>query len=147
MPSAHLFSDIVIIVIAAFVGGFTARSLSLPPILGYIASGIIFSAIGTHIFSSYPSMTELSEIGVALLLFTLGFEFSLDKIKKIDKKVIYLGCLQVILTAVFFIPLFFLFSFDFKTGILFSVLFSFSSTAVVVKLLEEKGLQIGRAHV
>lgn len=138
MPS-NIFLEIVILVFAAFLGGFIARSFSLTPILGYIASGIIFSFFGKSILG-LSSFFYLSQIGISLLLFTLGFEISLERIKNLNRNVIVLGFLHAVVTSVILFPVIFLFHFDIKIAVLFSVLFSFSSTAIVVKILEEKGL-------
>lgn len=138
--SGSFLSEILLIIAAAFVGGFIARTLKFPPVLGYIASGIFFGIVGKSLFNSYESLVSLSQIGVSLLLFTLGFEISLDALKKISKKILFVGFLQLILVSAVTLPLFLIFNFDFKVSILFSVLFSFSSTAVVIKILEEKGL-------
>ena len=139
MPSVFL-SEIILITVAAFIGGFIARTIKFPPVLGYIASGIVFGIIGKNIFQSYESLVALSEIGISLLLFTLGFEISLDKLKNINKKIFFIGIAQTLLITAFLFPVFFLFNIDLKVSILFSILASFSSTAVVVKILEEKGL-------
>ena len=139
MP-AHLLTEILFIIIAAFIGGFLARSLSLPPILGYLFSGIVFGIVGKNLLHSYDSLLILAEIGVPLLLFTLGFEISYDTIKKINKKIFVVGLIQILITTLALFPIFILFNFDIKISFLFSVLFSFSSTAVVVKILEEKGM-------
>lgn len=137
MPSA--LSEVILIITAAFIGGFAARSIKLPPVLGYITSGIVFGIIGRGFFDSYNSLVSLSSLGVSLLLFTLGFEISLDVFKKVSKKTILIGILQVLFTAMVFLPIFTIFKFSFQVSLLFALLFSFSSTAVVVKLLEEKG--------
>lgn len=139
MPGVFL-SEIILITVAAFIGGFVARTIKFPPVLGYIASGIIFGIIGKNIFQSYESLIALSQIGISLLLFTLGFEISLEKLKNINKRVFLIGIVQTLLITVFLIPVFLIFNFDLKVSILFSILASFSSTAVIVKILEEKGL-------
>src|SRR3989338_9873952 len=139
MPSVFL-SEIILITVAAFIGGFLARTIKFPPVLGYIASGIVFGIIGKNIFQSYESLVALSEIGISLFLFTLGFEISLDKLKAINRKIFLIGIAQILLIAAFLLPIFFIFNLDLKVSILFSILASFSSTAVVVKILEEKGL-------
>lgn len=139
MPSVFL-SEIILIITAAFFGGFVARSIKLPPVLGYITSGVIFGIIGRNFFESYESLVSLSQVGVSLLLFTLGFEISLDVLKKINKKILLVGILQVLSVALIIFPLLLFFNLDAKVAILFSMLFSFSSTAIVVKLLEEKSL-------
>ncbi len=139
MPSVFL-SEIILITIAAFIGGYAARSVKLPPVLGYIVSGVIFGIIGKNFFQSYDSLVTLSQFGVSLLLFTLGFEISLDVISRLNKKIFIVGIMQVILMAAVIFPIIFLLGLPVKIAILFSVLFSFSSTALVVKILEEKGL-------
>ena len=139
MPSVFL-SEVILITVAAFIGGFLARTIKFPPVLGYIASGIVFGIIGKNIFQSYESLVALSEIGISLLLFTLGFEISLDKLRNINKKIFFIGIAQTLLITAFLFPVFFLFNIDLKVSILLSILASFSSTAVVVKILEEKGL-------
>lgn len=139
MPSVFL-SELILIITAAFIGGFLARSLKLPPVLGYIVGGIVFGIIGKNFFASYESLVALSQVGISLLLFTLGFEISLDTLKKIKKKVFIVGISNVVFTAVFLYPLLVFFGLSSNVSILFALLFSFSSTAVIVKILEEKGL-------
>lgn len=139
MPSA-LLMELILIVTAAFVGGFIARSLKLPPVLGYIVSGIIFGVIGKDFFDSYDSLVALSQIGISLFLFTLGFEISLNTLKKLNKRIFLIGILQILILSLIVLPLLLLFGLELRFSILLSILFSFSSTAVIVKVLEEKGL-------
>ncbi len=133
-------NEIILIVIAAFIGGFVARTIKLPPVVGYLVSGIIFGVVGKNFITSFDSIFALSQIGVSLLLFTLGFEMSLESLRKINKKVLLAGVLQVCFTALVLFPALLLFKFSVPVAILFSLIFSFSSTAVVVKILEEKGM-------
>lgn len=135
-----MFVELLILIIAAFIGGFAARSFKFPPVLGYIASGVVFGLIGKNVLHSYENLSVLSEVGVTLLLFTLGFEFSFDYFKKLKKNIIFAGVLQILLTSVVLFPLLVLLQLSIQVAILFAVLFAFSSTAVIVKLLEEKGI-------
>lgn len=135
-----LINEIILLVVAAFIGGFVARSIKLPPIVGYLVSGIVFGVLGRNFIPSYEGLFALSQIGVSLLLFTLGFEVSLDYLLKINKKVVFAGVLQILFTSIVLFPFLLLFHFGLQTSLLFSLLFSFSSTAVVLKLLEEKGM-------
>src|SRR3989344_876514 len=130
-----LINEIILLSIAAFIGGFVARSIKLPPIVGYLVSGIIFGVLGRNFIPSYEGLFALSQIGVSLLLFTLGFEVSLDYLLKINKKVVLVGVLQILLTSAVLFPFLLLFHFGLQTSLLFALLFSFSSTAVVLKLL------------
>jgi CPA2 family monovalent cation:H+ antiporter-2 len=71
--------DIALIMVAAFVGGIIARRLGLPLILGYILAGVIVGPnTGGPTVSSAHDIELLAEIGVALLLFTIGLDFPLS---------------------------------------------------------------------
>ena len=78
--------DIALILVAALLGGIVARSLGLPLILGYIAAGVL---VGPNTFG--PSVGNvhqielLAEIGVALLLFTVGLHFSLKELAPVRR--------------------------------------------------------------
>lgn len=139
MPHGLIF-ELILIITAAFLGGFFARSLSLPPLLGYITSGIIFGVIGRNFFESYTSLIALSQLGISLLLFTLGFEIKIDSLLSVSKKVLFIGVIQVLITGLLSFFVFSSFGFTFNTAVLLGMVTSFSSTAVIVKLLEEKGL-------
>lgn len=138
--SSHFVNEIILLVVSAFVGGYVARSIKLPPVVGYLTSGVIVGVLGRNFIPSFEGIFELSQIGVSLLLFTLGFEVSLNYLAKINKKVLTAGIMQIILTSVVLFPFLIIFRIPIETAILFSLLFSFSSTAVVLKLLEEKGM-------
>jgi monovalent cation:H+ antiporter-2, CPA2 family len=94
--------DIALILVAALLGGIVARSLGLPLILGYIAAGVL---VGPNTFG--PSVGNvhqielLAEIGVALLLFTIGLHFSLKELAPV-RRIALLGTLiQMALTIAF----------------------------------------------
>lgn len=133
-------NEIVLLVVAAFLGGFVARSIKLPPVVGYLISGIIFGVVGRNFVPSYQSLFELSQIGISLLLFTLGFEVSLQTLRRVSKKILLIGVLQVVLTSLLLLPVLVIFRFPLPVATLFSILFSFSSTAVILKILEEKSM-------
>lgn len=69
--------DIIIIVMSALVGGLIARALKQPLILGYILAGVVVGPYtGGVTVTDIPNIEKLAEIGIALLLFALGLEFS-----------------------------------------------------------------------
>ncbi len=133
-------NEIILLIIAAFIGGFVARSIKLPPVVGYIVSGIVFGTVGKAFIPSYENLFELSQMGISLLLFTLGFEISLKTFSRLNRKIFYVGVLQILLTSILIFPILLLFHFSLQMSILFALLFSLSSTAVVLKILEEKGM-------
>src|SRR5581483_2861298 len=137
--------DIVIVLGVGFLGAFIAKRLRFPLILGYLVGGFLFTVITASRFTFDASLETLSEIGVALLLFTLGIEFSLSHMAKVRNIAIYGGSLQILLTIIatlFILPAF---GFSFKESLFLGSVFSFSSTAVVVKLLTDKG-EINTPH-
>lgn len=136
-----LAGDIVIIVMAALVGGLIAQALKQPLILGYILAGV---AVGPYTggitVSDIHNVEKLAEIGVALLLFALGLEFSLRELKPV-RAIALLGTpLQIILTTLygFFIGQFF--GWSWTSSIWFGALISLSSTMVIIKTLEKQGM-------
>lgn len=135
-----LINEIVLLVVAAFIGGFAARTVKLPPVVGYLVSGVVFGVVGRAFIPSYQNLFELSQVGISLLLFTLGFEVSLQSLRRVNAKILYAAVSQIVLTSLIVFPILLLFHFSLQISLLFAVLFSFSSTAVILKILEEKGM-------
>ncbi|HOW57751.1 MAG TPA: cation:proton antiporter, partial [Smithellaceae bacterium] len=91
--------DIIIIVIAAFFGGLIAQRIKQPLILGYIIAGVIVGPYtGGVTVSEIHEIEKLAEIGVALLLFALGLEFSLKELKPVRNIALFGTPIQIILT-------------------------------------------------
>lgn len=80
-------ADIAIIVVAGLIGGIIAQRLRQPLILGYILAGVIVGPYtGGVTVVEVHDIELLAEIGVALLLFALGLEFSLKELRPVDRK-------------------------------------------------------------
>ena len=92
-------ADIILLILVAFACGVLLQRLGQPIILGYIAAGIILGPhTGGATVSNIHEIEMLAEIGVALLLFALGLEFSLKDLKPV-KKIALIGTpIQIILT-------------------------------------------------
>jgi len=92
-------SDIVIIVVAALLGGLVAQRLKQPLILGYILAGVLIGPYtGGVTISDIHQIERLAEIGVALLLFALGLEFSLRELKPVRAIALIGAPIQILLT-------------------------------------------------
>jgi CPA2 family monovalent cation:H+ antiporter-2 len=134
--------DIALILVAALLGGVVARWLRLPLILGYIAAGVL---VGPNTFG--PSVGDvheielLAEIGVALLLFTIGLHFSLAELAPV-RRIALLGTpVQMALTIAFGYGVGrLLLDLGWVESVWLGALFSLSSTAVVLKTLGEQGV-------
>jgi monovalent cation:H+ antiporter-2, CPA2 family len=133
--------DIAIILVAALLGGLLAQRLGLPLILGYILAGVL---VGPH--TGGPTVGEihdielLAEIGVALLLFTIGLHFSLDELAPVRRVALMGTGVQMALTVTFGYGLGRVLGFRWQEALWFGALLSLSSTAVVLKSLSEQGV-------
>lgn len=134
----HLLQDIVVIfALASFVIWLFHR-LRIPSIIGFLLTGVL---TGPHAFGLVQSIEEielLAEIGVVLLLFTIGIEFSLKSLMKSRKLVFMAGFLQVVLTGAITYAIALLSGASHGESIFFGFLVALSSTAVVLKMLQER---------
>src|SRR5919112_3625623 len=133
--------DIAIILVAALIGGLVARRLGLPLVLGYILAGVAVGPnTGGPTVSSVHDIELLAEIGVALLLFTIGLHFSLDELAPVRRVALIGTAAQMALTVAFGYGLGRLLGFEWQEAAWFGALLSLSSTAVVLKTLSERGV-------
>lgn len=136
--SLSLVTTLALIFASAIVGGALARWLKQPMILGYIAVGIIVGGFGASIIDrNFTSL--ISDVGVTLLLFTLGIEFSFQRLFKIISSVSWAAIVQILVSLVVFLTLFSLLGFSFLPALFIAAAASLSSTAIVVKLFSERG--------
>ena len=75
--------DLMTVLGAAAVGGYTVNRLQQPVLLGYLASGLIIGPLGLHLINDTGNIQGLAEIGVAFLLFALGVQFSLEELNRV----------------------------------------------------------------
>ena len=133
-------ADIVIVVLAALIGGVAVHQLKQPLILGYILAGII---IGPHAAgltgSGVHDIELLAEIGVALMLFALGLEFSFSELKPVWKVAVIGTPLQITLTMASGYGIGKALGWDLIPALWFGALISFSSTMVILKTLMNQG--------
>ncbi|MBL8209141.1 MAG: cation:proton antiporter, partial [Bryobacterales bacterium] len=135
-------ADFVLIVIAGLAGGLLARALKLPLLVGYVIAGVV---VGPH--NGGPTVGEvhevelLAEIGVALLLFSLGLEISLRDLKTVRRVALIGGSIQIILTsAVAAIAANRVLGTPVNESIWLGAMISLSSTMVVLKTLSSAGV-------
>ncbi len=133
-------ADIILLIVAAFCCGLLMQRLGQPIILGYIAAGIILGPhTGGLTISNIEEIELLAEIGIALLLFALGLEFSLKDLKPV-KKVALIGTpIQIILTVGLGIGIGYYMGWEWKPSLWLGALISLSSTMVILKTLMNQG--------
>jgi len=132
-----IVENLFIILSLAFVGGAVARFFKSSTLVGYMVAGVLG---GFLLNIDFESIQGLSEIGLILLLFSVGLELSFESLAKVGKIAITGSFMQMLLTSsILFLIINFLFPFNFVESLVLALGFCLSSTAVVVKLLEDKG--------
>ncbi len=133
-----LLNDIVIIFGLSIVVLFVCHRFRIPSIVGFLLTGVLAGPHGLGLIKALHEVELLAEVGIVLLLFTIGIEFSLKSLVKIKKSVLLGGSLQVMLTllAAFFIARFL--GQAFGQAVFIGFLAALSSTAIVLKLIQER---------
>ena len=132
--------------LAAVLGVTLFRWLKLPPMLGYLTVGVVIGPHALALSKNAEGVRHLGEFGVVFLMFVIGLEFNLPKLRSMRRHVFGLGLLQVLLTVVlgtaaslvlaFVLPS--VWAMPWQTALALSGAMVMSSTAIVVKLLSER---------
>lgn len=139
MTQLPILRDIILILAAALSGGIVAKKLRFPLIVGYLFAGMIVGALLVRSIEPALTIKSVAQVGAALLLFTLGLENSLNRLKEFGEVVILASFVQVTLCILLGVIVFPLFGLDFYSSLFLGTVFSLSSTAIVVKTLSDKG--------
>lgn len=132
-----ILEDLGFIITGAAIVVFLAKFLNIPSIVAYIVAGLLLGPVLGLVTVSH-SVEVISEVGIALLLFLVGLELSLEKIKDVGKVAVVAGIGQVVFTAAGGLAFCLLLGFDLMEGVFIATALTFSSTVVVVKLLDQK---------
>ncbi len=139
MDESSALRDLILIFSVSVAVVFLFQKLHLPSIAGFLVVGALVGPYGLNLISDIDQVQVLAEIGVMLLLFTIGLEFSLDKVKS-SKALFFLGGPAQIFGVMFlFIGGGLLLRADLNTTIFWGFLVTLSSTAIVLKALAERG--------
>ncbi len=133
-----VLKDIVIIFALSTFVNFIFTRIKIPAIIGYLITGVIAGPNLLGLISSPGNVRVMADIGVILLMFTIGLEFSLNHLLRIRRTVFFGGFLQLILTAGVTMLLARTYNMDWKAALFVGFLTALSSTAVVLKLLQER---------
>lgn len=141
-----ILTDVVVILALAIPVILALHKMRLPSIVGFLITGVIAGPYVLKLVTSQEHIDILAEIGVILLLFTIGMEFSLPNLIRIRKAVFVAGSLQLILTTVVFAFITYFGTIDYlPIAIFYGFLSTLSSTAIVLKLLQMRG-EMGSPH-
>ena len=137
--------DIGLVIIIATIFAYFARGLRQPLIVGYVLAGVLIGPLVLGLITSPEEIAMLSELGIAFLLFTVGLEIDIQKLRSVGGAAVIGGLIQVVLTFMAGFWFAGLFGFGNLIGIYLGLLFAFSSTMIVAKILADTH-EIGTLH-
>lgn len=138
--------SILILLAAAVLAVVACRFLALPPIIGYLVVGLVLGPKALGVVSGDAMTRHLAEFGVVFLMFSIGLEFSLPKLRVMRREVFGLGFAQVAITIAACVALGLLVGDgDWQAGLAVGGVLAMSSTAVVSRLLAER-MELDSAH-
>lgn len=138
MTDYGLIKDLTILLLVSLPINVLFHKIKLPSTIGFLVAGVLIGPHGLHWINDPLSISRLAEIGVVLLLFVIGLEFSLSKIFKNMAEVIGGGVSQITLTTLAVFLILTGFGLPKNQGFMLSLLIALSSTAVVLKMITDR---------
>lgn len=145
MHDLSALQDVLILLVLALLNAWLFSLLRQSPIVGYLTTGLLVGPYGLHLIKGVHEVEMVAEVGVVLLLFTIGLEFSFKRIVRLKKLLVSAGTTQVVATSVAVACGTYLLGEPPVTAIVLGMAMALSSTAIVLKLLLERG-EIDSAH-
>src|SRR5256886_4310027 len=139
MSEYHVLKDLAIIFAVSLLVILVFHRIKLPALPGFIVAGVLLGPNALGLVSDVHQVESLAEVGVILLLFTLGIEFSLSRLREMGRQVIVGGGAQVGLTVPCSCVLAMALHLSWRVSLLVGFLVALSSTAIVLKGLTDKG--------
>lgn len=133
-----VIQDIVIILLVSLPIIFIFRKLNLPSLVGFLLAGMIIGPYGFKLIKAVDEIEVMAEIGVILLMFTIGLEVSFTQINRIKKILIKAGGLQFLITSAVAFFIFILIGIPINQSIFLGFLLALSSTVIIMKLLSDR---------
>ncbi|MGE9986400.1 cation:proton antiporter [Desulfovibrio sp. SGI.169] len=131
--------EIVIIFLLSIVVTIVCNRLKLPATVGFLLTGVLCGPSLLGIVSNREAIDHVADIGVAMLLFTIGMELSGDALSRLKRPVFLGGSLQIGLTVLAITGIAVLEGSSYQKGVLWGCLVALSSSAIVLRLLQERG--------
>ncbi|WP_163565877.1 cation:proton antiporter [Helicobacter suis] len=118
------------------VSGLLLKKIEMPVIIGYILTGLVIAALFR--IADFESLSDIADFGIVFLMFMIGLEFNLDKLKSMKQEVLLFGGLQVVLTSIVLVVFgYYVMGSSWGFSLVVAMGFSLSSTAIVLKSFEE----------
>lgn len=133
-----LLNDIVLIFGLAIVVIYICHKIRIPSVVGLLITGVLAGPHGWGLVNDVQSVDAMAELGIILLLFTIGIEFSLRQLLQIKKSVFLGGALQVLFTSLATMLIMMELGYAWNVSLFVGFLVSLSSTAIVLKLIQDR---------
>ncbi|HZH98884.1 MAG TPA: cation:proton antiporter [Fimbriimonadaceae bacterium] len=142
---AGLLVDLGTVLIAALIGGYVARKLKMPVLVGYLAAGVVVGPYTPGFIADTEAVQSIANLGIVLLMFAVGVQFSLNELKAVRWTALVGGTIQIVGTIAIGWGLALAFGLGHYEGLFLGCALALSSTAVIVRVLEERA-ELGSSH-
>ncbi len=133
-----LFAELAILIVVGTLIALVSARLGAAPIVGFLVAGAVIGPGGIGLIGDINLVNQSADIGVVLLLFTLGIEFSLQRVRQLASLVLVGGFVQVGLTTGIVAAIVAAFGVEWRPAVFTGLLVSLSSTAIVLKMLAQR---------
>ena len=136
-----MLTIIVTTLLISLIINIVLKKFELPTIIGYIITGTIITyGFGLHEATNNHDLKEIAEFGMVFLMFTIGLDFSVEHLKRMQNEVFIAGTLQIMITTlVIFLISYYIIDLEKKVSLIVSLAIALSSTAIVLKTFNETG--------
>jgi len=138
MEGIPILEDLVVILATAIVVILLSHRVRVPPLIGLLLTGVLIGPSGLALVSEHEKVAVLAEIGVVALLFSIGLEFSLDRLRQIRRAFFVGGGAQSALTISITVAAASAIGFGVSRSLFIGFLVTLSSTAIVLKLMGDR---------
>ncbi len=131
----NTFLLLLIVAAISIIVVYISNKIKIPPLIGFILTGILIGPSGLALIKLNNEVDLFSEIGIVLILFSVGVDFSLNKLLSLKKVIFVGGASQLILSILFTLIISLAIGYSFNTSLFLGFIISVSSTAIILKLL------------
>src|SRR3954468_16250189 len=139
MPELAFLKELLIVLAVTLSIVFLFQRLGIPAIVGFLLAGVVIGPHGLKLVSDLPAVARIADVGVIILLFTIGLELSLAELAAVRGYAIWAGLSQVLLTVSLVTALGAVFGFSIAVSLFYGFLVANSSTAVILRIFSDRG--------
>jgi len=139
MPEIRFLEELLIVLAVTISIVFLSQKLRVPAIVGFLLAGLVIGPGGLGLITSVDQVETLADIGLVLLLFIIGIEFSLESFLTMQRRIIWAGFLQVFATVLVVLTIMLSLGVPPGVGVFYGFLVTMSSTAIVLRIYNDRG--------